>query len=84
MTRGLVLAGGGLAGIAWETGVLLGIADAAPDVAAAVLDSEVLVGTSAGSAVAAQISSGVALPELFERQLAGTVAEIEPGSASTS
>lgn len=79
MTRGLVLAGGGLAGIAWETGVLLGIADAAPDVAAAVLDSEVLVGTSAGSAVAAQISSGVALPELFERQLAGTVAEIEPG-----
>jgi len=74
-----VLAGGGLAGIAWETGVLLGIADAAPDVAAAVLDSEVLVGTSAGSAVAAQISSGVALPELFERQLAGTVAEIEPG-----
>ncbi|BBY84781.1 hypothetical protein MTOK_05630 [Mycolicibacterium tokaiense] len=74
-----MLAGGGLAGIAWETGVLLGIADAAPDVAAAVLDSEVLVGTSAGSAVAAQISSGVALPELFERQLAGTVAEIEPG-----
>jgi NTE family protein len=79
VTRGLVLAGGGLAGIAWETGVLLGIADAAPDVAAAVLDSEVLVGTSAGSAVAAQISSGVALSELFERQLAGTVAEIEPG-----
>lgn len=79
MTRGLVLAGGGLAGIAWETGVLLGIADAAPDIAAAVLDSEVLVGTSAGSAVAAQISSGVALQELFERQLAGTVAEIEPG-----
>ncbi len=74
-----MLAGGGLAGIAWETGVLLGIADAAPNVAAAVLDSEVLVGTSAGSAVAAQISSGVALSELFERQLAGTVAEIEPG-----
>ncbi len=79
MTRGLVLAGGGLAGIAWETGVLLGISDEAPDIAAAVLDSEVLVGTSAGSAVAAQISSGVALQELFERQLAGTVAEIEPG-----
>jgi NTE family protein len=68
-----------LAGIAWETGVLLGIADEAPDVAAAVLNSEVLVGTSAGSAVAAQISSGVTLQELFERQLAGTVNEIEPG-----
>ena len=29
--RGLVLAGGGLAGIAWETGILRGIADEAPD-----------------------------------------------------
>ena len=74
-----MLAGGGLAGIAWETGVLLGIADEAPDVAAEVLNSDVLVGTSAGSAVAAQISSGVTLEELFESQLAGSVDEIEPG-----
>lgn len=79
MTNGLVLAGGGLAGIAWETGVLLGIADEAPDVAAAVLDCDVLVGTSAGSAVAAQISSGVSLQDLFERQLTGAVHEIDPG-----
>ncbi len=31
--RALVLAGGGLAGIAWETGVLLGISDEAPEAA---------------------------------------------------
>lgn len=78
-TSGLVLAGGGLAGIAWETGILLGIADEAPATVAALLDSDVLVGTSAGSAVAAQISSGTPLQELFERQVAGTVAEMDPG-----
>jgi NTE family protein len=77
--RALALAGGGLAGIAWETGVLLGIADEAPEVAAAVLDSDVLIGTSAGSAVAAQISSGVGLADLFDRQIAGAVHEIDPG-----
>src|SRR6185436_7810870 len=49
----LVLAGGGLAGIAWETGILLGIADEAPRTAKALLDVDVMVGTSAGSTVAA-------------------------------
>ena len=56
--RALVLAGGGMAGIAWETGILRGIADESPAAARLLLDSDVLVGTSAGSAVAAQISSG--------------------------
>lgn len=77
--RALVLAGGGVVGIAWETGVLRGIADAAPKAAQILLDSDVLVGTSAGSAVAAQISSGVSLDELFARQVAETSAEIDPG-----
>ncbi|MGB3483376.1 MAG: patatin-like phospholipase family protein [Mycobacterium sp.] len=79
--RGLVLAGGGLAGIAWETGALLGIAEQAPEAAEALLTADVLVGTSAGSAVAAAISSGVALPELFDRQVSGAVHEIAPGIA---
>ncbi len=77
--RALVLAGGGLAGIAWETGVLLGISDEAPEVGQALLGSDVLLGTSAGSAVAAQISSGLRLDELFARQLAGETHEIHPG-----
>jgi len=74
-----VLAGGGLAGIAWETGVVCGIADEAPDVAAALLSSDVLLGTSAGSAVAAQLGSGADLEELFARQTSETSAEIDSG-----
>ena len=42
MTRALVLAGGGLAGIAWETGVLLGICDEAPEAGARLLSADVL------------------------------------------
>ena len=78
--RALVLAGGGLAGIAWETGVLLGISDEIPEAAQALLDSDVLLGTSAGSTVAAQIGSGLPLGELFARQVAaGETHEIHPG-----
>ena len=80
-TRGLVLAGGGLAGIAWETGVLRGIADVAPHVAEALMASDVLLGTSAGSTVAAQISSGTSLETLFETQIAEASHEIDPGVA---
>ena len=80
--RALVLGGGGIAGIAWETGILLGIADESPAVAGALLDSDVLLGTSAGSTVVAQISSGVDLAELFERQVSETSAELESGVGS--
>ncbi len=75
----LVLAGGGLAGIAWETGMLRGIADEAPAAAEALLNSDVLLGTSAGSTVAAQIGSGVGLDELYARQTSTTTHEIDSG-----
>jgi NTE family protein len=74
-----VLAGGGLAGIAWETGILSGIADVAPDVARRVLAADVLLGTSAGSAVAAQIGSGLPIEHLFARQTAEASYELDPG-----
>lgn len=77
--RALVLAGGGVAGIAWETGVLCGIADESPATAAALLESDVLVGTSAGSAVSAQLGSGTGLDELFARQVAEASPELDPG-----
>lgn len=77
--RGLVLAGGGLAGIAWETGVLCGIADESPAAARLLLQSDVVVGTSAGAAVGAQLGSGCSIEELFARQVAPTSAEIDPG-----
>jgi NTE family protein len=64
-TRALVLGGGGVAGIAWETGVLTGLADGGVDVTGA----DLVVGTSAGSTVAAQITSGVSLEDLFARQV---------------
>ncbi|OIN78981.1 patatin-like phospholipase family protein [Mycobacterium malmoense] len=76
--RALVLAGGGIAGIAWETGILRGIADESPAAARLLLDSDVLVGTSAGSAVAAQIGGGT-LEALFDRQVAESSAEIDSG-----
>jgi NTE family protein len=64
MGDALVLGGGGVAGIAWLTGVLAGLADVGQDVTGA----ELVVGTSAGSAVAAQLASGVSLAELYARQ----------------
>jgi NTE family protein len=74
----LVLAGGGVAGIAWETGFLLGVRDECPSAASKLLDADVLLGTSAGSTVAAQISSGAGLAELFERQVVAQSSEILP------
>jgi NTE family protein len=60
----LVLGGGGVAGIAWMTGLLAGLADAGQDITGA----SVIIGTSAGANVAAQIGSGLGLDELFARQ----------------
>ena len=72
----LVLAGGGIAGIAWELGVILGIADAAPDLAARILQpSTALVGTSAGSVVASAIAGGVSLEELYAEQLGAAASD---------
>jgi NTE family protein len=75
--RALVLAGGGVAGIAWELGVLRGLRDADPGLADRVIDADVVVGTSAGSAVGAQITSGVDLDDLYAAQLSEVSAEIE-------
>ncbi|GAA1657799.1 patatin-like phospholipase family protein [Actinoplanes couchii] len=78
MRTALVLAGGGVAGIAWELGVLRGLADADPGLAARIIAADLVVGTSAGSAVAAQITSGTPLDDLYQAQLAAETAEIEP------
>ncbi|WP_405995350.1 patatin-like phospholipase family protein [Streptomyces sp. NBC_00986] len=78
MTNGaLVLAGGGLAGIAWETGVLLGIQDVEPEAAARIIgEPTTLIGTSAGSTVSAQLSTATPLEDLFERQVLETTKEM--------
>jgi NTE family protein len=77
MSNALVLAGGGPAGSAWELGVLRGLADADPALANRVLGADLVVGTSAGAPVAAQITSGVPLDELYAAQLRPEAAEIE-------
>ncbi|MCQ4079935.1 patatin-like phospholipase family protein [Streptomyces sp. RB6PN25] len=68
----LVLGGGGITGVAWEIGMLAGLAEAGVDLRAA----DVVIGTSAGSVVGAQLRSGMSLDELYERQLAEPKSEI--------
>ena len=64
-TRALVLGGGGVAGVACELGILIGLYDAGVDVRGA----DAIIGTSAGSVVGAQIASGTDLESLFASQL---------------
>lgn len=64
-SHALVLGGGGVAGIAWTTGLLAGLAETGQDVTGA----DVLIGTSAGAAVAAQLGSGLPLADLLARQV---------------
>ncbi len=61
----LVLGGGGVTGIAWETGLLYGLAEAGVDLSTA----DLIIGTSAGSVVGTQIATGIGLRDLYTRQL---------------
>ena len=63
--RALVLGGGGVTGIAWELGILKGLADAGVDLTTA----DLVVGTSAGSVVGAQITTGRTIDDLYKTQL---------------
>jgi NTE family protein len=67
----LVLGGGGITGIAWEIGVLAGLADAGTDLSGA----DLVVGTSAGSVVGAQVTCGAELEAMYQRQLEPATAE---------
>ena len=85
MGRALVLGGGGVTGIAWELGVIAGLHAGGVDVRGA----DLVVGTSAGAAVAAQITSGEPLEALVERQRTPAseskeiMAELDPGLLTT-
>ena len=67
----LVLGGGGITGIAWEIGLVAGLADAGVDLSGA----DLVVGTSAGSIVGAHLTSGAELATIYERQLAPATGE---------
>ena len=61
-SKALVLAGGGATGIAWEAGVIAGLREEGIDVR----DADVMVGTSAGSVVAAHLRLGTPDGEAFD------------------
>jgi NTE family protein len=71
--KALVLGGGGLAGIAWLTGIIYGLARAGVDLA----DADYVIGTSAGATVAAQVTSGVPIATWFERQVDPALQNVE-------
>jgi NTE family protein len=66
--RALVLGGAGSAGNAWLIGVIAGLFESGLDVTAA----DLIIGTSAGSTAAAQITSGIAPNELLAGILSAT------------
>ncbi|MBM6400247.1 patatin-like phospholipase family protein [Phycicoccus sonneratiae] len=63
LERALVLAGGGATGIAWEAGIILGLRDEGVDVR----DADTMIGTSAGSMVAAHLRLGTDEGDAFAR-----------------
>jgi NTE family protein len=61
--RALVLGGGGVAGVAWEAGMITGLRDSGVNLT----ETDLIVGTSAGSIVGSLIGHGVDLSEAIER-----------------
>lgn len=78
MSQGsLVFAGGGVAGIAWELGVVQGLFDADPLLVDRLLAPQTrFIGTSAGSAVAAQLAGTTGLTAAYAAQLEEETAEL--------
>lgn len=60
----VVLGGGGVCGIAWETGIVRGLQENGVDLTSA----DLFVGTSAGSVVGAQLATGCDTAALLETQ----------------
>jgi NTE family protein len=76
--RALVLGGGGSAGNAWEIGVIAGLFSSGLDLT----EADLIVGTSAGSTVAAQITS-TSPPELLAAILAETPPPTGPAGSDS-
>lgn len=70
--RALVFGGGGITGIAWEWGILAGLAERGVKLN----DADLVVGTSAGSVVGAQVAAGLDAGERYHVQLAPPDGEV--------
>jgi NTE family protein len=73
---GLALGGGGVVGVAWEVGVVAGLAGA---LGWDPTDAQVLVGTSAGSIVGTQLLQGRSVDELVAGQRGPAAADVPMG-----
>jgi len=69
MGKALVLGGGGPVGIAWESGLIAGLAESGADLSSA----DFILGTSAGSLVGAQLALGRSPAQIAAPDLAGAV-----------
>ncbi len=74
MTRALVLGGGGPVGIAWESGLVAGLAERGIDAGQA----DFIIGTSAGSADGAQLAMG-RTPQQMYASVAADAGSARPG-----
>ena len=63
--KALVLGGGGITGIAWEIGMLAGLAERGIDLT----DADLVIGTSAGAVVGVDVRSGTPLADLYAAQV---------------
>ena len=61
-----------MTGIAWEWGMLAGLAEAGVDLSTA----DIVIGTSAGSVVGAQVAAGIPAKERYEAQLTASAGEL--------
>jgi NTE family protein len=69
--RAVILGGGGVTGIAWETGILLGLQDAGVDLGGV----DAVIGTSAGSFAGTYLAAGV-VEKYFDAQFGNDATEI--------
>lgn len=72
MQRALVLGGGGVTGVAWELGLLAGLVERGVPVT----EADLVVGTSAGSVVGAQVCSGLPVERFYSEQLVRPSSEL--------
>ena len=72
--KALVLGGGGITGIAWEIGMLAGLA---AEHGLDLTDADLVVGTSAGSVVGVDVRSGINLTQFYANQTGPVAADEE-------
>lgn len=82
VTRAVVLGGGGPVGVAWESGIAAGLAEHGINVA----DADLVMGTSAGSIVGANLALGRTPQSLLAAQMAapagGSAAATSPATGA--